>query len=64
MKHTIVAKLARYKDKQKILSKCNRLKGTGIYVNKDFSKETLEIRKQNWDRVKALCKQGKYAILV
>ena len=35
-----------------------------IYINEDFSKETLEIRKQNWDRVTVLCKQGKCAILV
>ena len=29
-KRTSVSKLASYKDKRKILSKCNRLKGTGI----------------------------------
>ena len=63
-KRTIVAKLSSYKEKQKVLSRCNRLKGTGIFVNEDFSKETLEIRKKNWGRVKELHKQGKYAILV
>ena len=63
-KHTVVAKLSSYKDKQKILSKCNCLKGTGTYINKDFLKETLEIRKHNRYTVKALCKQGKYVILV
>ena len=60
----IVVTLARYKDKQKNLSKCNCPKGTGIYIKKDILKETVKFRKQNWDRVKALRKQGKYAILV
>ena len=64
MKRTIVAKLASYKDKQKILGKCNCLKGTGIYINEDVSKKTLEITKQDWEGVKALHKQGKYTILV
>ena len=50
-KRTIVAKLASYKDKQNIFSKCNRLKGTCIYMNEDFTKEALEIRKQNWGKV-------------
>ena len=64
MKRTIVAKLAIYKNKQKILGKCNCLKGTGIYINEDVSKETLKITKQDWERVKALHKRGKYTILV
>ena len=63
-KRRTVSKLASYKDKRKVLSKCNRLKGTGIYINKDFSKETIEIRKQNWDRVKALREQSKCIVLV
>ena len=58
-----VAKLASYKGKKKILSKCNCFKGTGIYINEDFSKETIEIRKHNVNRLKELLKQVKYAIL-
>lgn len=55
-KRTIVAKLAIYKDKQKqkTPNKYNRLKGTGIYLNEAFLNETVEIKKQNWDRVKTL----------
>ena len=63
-KRRTVSKLASYKDKRKVLSKCNHLKGTGIYINKDFSKEAIEIRKQNWDRVKALREQSKCIVLV
>ena len=44
-KRTIVAKLASFKDKKKILRKCNSQKGTGIYINEEFLKETLEINK-------------------
>lgn len=47
MKRAIVVKLAIYKDKQNSLSKCNRLKGTDIYINKNVLKETLEIGKMN-----------------
>ena len=38
--------------------------GKGYYINEDFSKETAEIRKENWKKVKKLRKNGKYAILV
>ena len=35
-----------------------------MYINEDFWKEALKIRKQKWNRLKAVCKQGKYPILV
>ena len=41
----------------------NKLKGSGIYVNEDFSKETLEIRRELWKDVKRLRDEGKYAVL-
>ena len=41
-----------------------KLNDTGYYINKAFSKETVEIRKVNWKNVKELRKNGKYAILV
>ena len=57
----IVAKLPSYEDKQKMLSKCNYLKRTGIYINEDFSKRTLKFRK---NALKGnTYKQGRYAIL-
>ena len=34
------------------------------YINEYFSKETVEIRKENWKKVKELRNDGKYVILV
>ena len=42
----------------------DKLKGRSIYINKDFSKEAMDIRKDKWKSVKLLRSQGKYAILV
>ena len=61
---TIVAKFSSYKDKQAILSVAKKLKGKDIYINEDYSKETLKIRKENWQTVKRLRSQGTYAYLV
>ena len=35
-----------------------------IYINKDFSKDTVDIRKEKWSSVNPLRSQGKYAILI
>ena len=40
-----------------------KLKGTGIYINEDYSRETVIIRQKLWDVVKTLRDQGKYAKL-
>jgi hypothetical protein len=45
-------KLKSYKDKMKILKETNRLKGSNIYVNEDFSKMTVDIRKRLFAEVK------------
>ena len=63
-KRTIVVKLASFKDKLKIISEARKLKGTNISINEDYSKETLEIRKEKLKEVKELRKNGAYAILV
>ena len=63
-KRTIVLKLASFKDKLKIISEVRKLKGTNISINEDYSKETLEIRKEKWKEVRELGKNGTYAILV
>ena len=47
-----------------ILKNARKLKNTGYYKNEDFLKETVEIRKENWKKVKELRKNDKYAILV
>ena len=63
-KRTIVSKFAGLKDKQKVLSDTRKVKGTNININKDYSKEMLKIRNENWKTVKELRKNGTYAILV
>ena len=35
-------KILNYKDKVKILKNARSLKNTGVYINEDFSKETIE----------------------
>ena len=61
---TVVAKFSSFKGKQLFLSSAKKLKGQNIYINEDFSKETMDIRKEKWKSVKSLRSQGKYAILV
>ena len=60
---TIILKLLSYKDKEKIMVNVNKLKNSGIYVNEDFSKDTIEIRKKLWENVLKLRREGKYAVL-
>ena len=60
---TVVCKLINFVDKARTLKNNHRLKGTTYYVNKDFSKETLACRKELWEKVKALRKEGKVAYL-
>ena len=42
---TIVAKFSSYKTKELILKNARQLKDTGYYINEDFSRETVEIRR-------------------
>ena len=60
---TIVCKLLRFVDKTRILKNSHRLKGTTYYVKEEFSKEALAYRKELWEKVKALRKEGKVAYL-
>ncbi|XP_065684290.1 uncharacterized protein LOC136096675 [Hydra vulgaris] len=39
------------------------LKRSGIYINEDFAKETMEERKKLWEEVKNLRNQGKHATI-
>ena len=48
---TIVCKLLRIKDKQKIIQNSKKLKNTGIFVYEDFCKDTMDLRKQLWEKV-------------
>ena len=60
----IEAKFSSYRTKEMVLKNGRKLKGTGYYINEYFSKETVEIRNENWKKVKELRKNGQYAILV
>lgn len=60
---TIVMKLLKYKDKERIMKNVKKLKGTEIYINEDFSAETLQKRKELWKKVKQFRDEGKYAVL-
>ena len=48
---TIMLRLANFKDKSIILKNENKLKGKHIYINKDFIRETKELRKKLWEEV-------------
>ena len=62
---TVIIKVLDFKDKTRILRNCKKLKGTNIFIYEDFSAETMEIRKVNWEEVKRLRKEeGKFAILI
>ena len=60
---TIVMKLLRLKDKTKIFQNANKLKGQNICINNDFSKATLELKKDFMIEVKRLRELGKIAYL-
>ena len=59
---TIVIKLANYKDKSMILRNV-KLKGSNIFINEGFSKQTTDLRKELWREVKQLRSEGKIAYL-
>ena len=59
---TIVIKLANYKHKSMILRNV-KLKGSNNFINKDFSKQTTDLRKELWRKVKQLHSEGKIAYL-
>ena len=48
----MICNLLRCKGKVKILQEVNKLRGTNIFINEDFSRETMELRKQLWKEVK------------
>ena len=49
---SITLKLLRYQDKERIMKERRKLKGSEIYINEDFSKETVEIRKKLREKIK------------
>ena len=61
---TIVLRCHNYKMKEEIKRAAPRLKDTGIYINDDFSLETLLVRKDLFKTAKELRRQGKGAKVV
>ena len=55
----MLVKLLRFKDKAKIFQNTNKLKGQNIFINIDFSKAPLELRKYLMFEVKRLRELGK-----
>ncbi|XP_065640515.1 uncharacterized protein LOC136073082 [Hydra vulgaris] len=50
-------------NKEKILENTKMLKGTGIFINEDFSFETNKIRRELSEKMKIERNAGKYAII-
>lgn len=59
----IVCNLLSFKEKKVVLKKANKLKGTNIFIDEDYSAETMEYRKELWEEVKELRRQGNVAFL-
>lgn len=50
--------------KEQILTEARKLKPVGIQIYEEFSEAAAQICKQNWEKVKELWAQNKYAVLV
>ncbi|XP_065682334.1 uncharacterized protein LOC136095540 [Hydra vulgaris] len=61
---TIVIKLLDYKEKVKILKNANKLEGSGIFINEDYSVETAIIRKKLFEERKIHRNNGKYCTVI
>ena len=59
----IVVQSSFYKDRISILRNCKKLKGTKISISKNFSIETIQIRKDKWKEVLAKRKQDEILYL-
>ena len=65
-RRTIIAKFLNFKDKQEVLSeyKARKLWTKDIFINEDFSEDTMEKRKGLFQRAKELQEEGKFAKVV
>ena len=61
---TIIFKLLNWKDKELILNNRNHLKNSGIYINEDFSEDTMRIRKELFKQMKVEREKGKFSVVV
>ena len=60
---TIICRLTKFKEKQKILINAKVLKDTGIFIYEDYCKDTMSVRKNLWEQVLNYRKQDKIAYL-
>ena len=62
----IIVKFLNFKDKQEVLSeyKVRKLWTKVIFINEDFSEDTMEKRKGLFQRAKELREEGKFAKVV
>ena len=58
-----MCKLLSFKEKRLVMNNANKLKGTNIFIDEDYSFETMKYRKNFWDEVKYLRSQGHIAYL-
>ena len=61
---TIVMKLLNYKEKIKVLKNPHKLKRTNIYINEDYSFDTMVIRKKLLEEMKVNRNNGIYSIVI
>ena len=61
--HSIICNLLSFKEERLIMNNSNKLKGTNIFIDEDYSFETMEYTKKLWDEVKYLCSQGQIGYL-
>ena len=64
MKYTRYVGTSSFKIKERILAEAKKRKPKGIEIYEGFSKTTVEIQKKNWEKLKELRAQNKYAISV
>ena len=60
---TIVCRITKFKEKQKILKNAKLLKNTGIFIYEDFCKDRMELRKELRQEVLEYRRQNKFAYL-
>ena len=50
----ITCNLLSFKEERLVMNRANKLKGTNIFIDEDYSFEIMEYRKKLWDEVKHL----------
>ena len=48
---TIACQFLKYKDKTNILKNAKKLKDKNLFINEDYSHETMELRQERWEKV-------------